>query len=91
VNASLLAIRQGRLTSVLAFADPLGNRTVIGDSFFPVPPNPFQTVGKYSDLGVGWRVSPDFFFQYVYSTDYGYAAASHTVMLRYRIRLRREK
>ena len=62
----------------------------IGDSFFPIPANRYQAVGKYSDYGLGWRLSPDLFVQYVYSTDYGYSAGTHTVMLRYTIRLGKE-
>ena len=91
INASALAIRQTRSSAVSAFTDSLGNRMAIGDSFFPIPAYPYQRVGKYSDFGVGWRISPDFFFQYVYSTDYGYTPASHMVMMRYRLRFRREQ
>ncbi len=87
MNASLLAVVQGRNASYTVF----GDRSPIGDSFFPVPVNPYQRLGKYSDFGLGWRISPAFFCQYVYSTDYGYTAASHTIMLRYTIRLQREK
>ena len=71
--------RRGAARSAF-FTDSLGNRMAIGDSFFPIPAYPYQRVGKYSDFGVGWRISPDFFFQYVYSTDYGYTPASHMVM-----------
>ena len=90
VTASTLAVLQSRSSTVAAFPDPFGNRGAIGDSFFPIPANPYQSVGKYSDFGIGWRVSPDLFLQYLYSTDYGYTAATHTIMMRYTIR-RREK
>jgi hypothetical protein len=91
LTGSMQTIVQRQHTSVTAFPDRLGNRAVIGDSFFPIPAYPYQSVGKYSDFGAGWRVSPDLFVQYVYSTDYGYTAGSHSIMLRYTIRLQPEK
>jgi hypothetical protein len=90
VDASLLTVWTGSSIGFSVFPDQFGNQMLIGDSFFPIPPTPFQPVGHYSDFGVGWRFSPQFFAQYVYSTDYGYTAASHTLMLRYTFRLHKE-
>jgi hypothetical protein len=90
VSASLLAVSQKRQTGLSVFPDRFGNSSPLGDSFFPIPASRYQAMGKYSDFGVGWRLSPDVFVQYVYSTDYGYTAGTHTVMLRYTIHLRRE-
>ena len=90
LSGSLLAVSQTRQTGFLVFPDRLGMIAPIGDSFFPIPASRYQAVGKYSDYGAGWRFSPDLFVQYVYSTDYGYTAGTHTVMLRYTIRLSKE-
>ncbi len=90
VSASLLTVWSGNSVGFAVFPDQFGNRTLIGDSFFPIPPTPFQPVGHYSDFGVGWRFSPQFFAEYVYSTNYGYTASSHTLMLRYTFRLHTE-
>ena len=45
---------------------------------------------RFSDFGAGWRFSPNFFAQYLYSTDYGVSSASHTLMLRYTFHLKGE-
>lgn len=72
VSGSLLALRQQR--SVISIT----------------PPNPLASFNTresfttyYSDFGVGWRFTPNFIAQYVYSTDYGRTAPSHILMLRY--------
>lgn len=44
----------------------------------------------FSDYGLGWRFSRDVFVQYLFSTDYGFSAPSHTIMLRYTFRLKGE-
>jgi hypothetical protein len=89
VNASLLTVLERRNIGFTLLPDPAGG-SLIGDSFFPIPPLPVQRVGHYSDFGAGWRFSPDLFVQYVYSTDYGYTQSSHTLMLRYTIHFHRE-
>jgi FecR protein len=43
-----------------------------------------------SDFGIGWRFSPSFLAQYIYSTDYGLTSPRHTLMLRHSFRLGRE-
>ena len=90
VSASLLAVSQRRQTGFSLLPDSFGVIAPIGDTFFPIPASRYQALGKYSDYGAGWRFSPDLFVQYVYSTDYGYSAGTHTVMLRYTIRLHKE-
>ena len=49
-----------------------------------------EEVAEVLFFGVGWRFSRDMFAQYLYSTDYGYSAASHTLMLRYTVRFHRQ-
>ncbi|MBZ5619796.1 MAG: FecR family protein [Acidobacteriia bacterium] len=90
VSASLLNVWQSHDLNVDLFPDQYGQRALVQDSFFPFTPAAFQSGSHFSDFGVGWRFSPNFFVQYLYSTDYGVSSASHTVMLRYTFRLRRE-
>jgi FecR protein len=90
VSGSLLAVMQTRNSGYSVFPDRFGNILPLGDSFFPIPASRYQAVGKYSDYGAGWRFSPDLFVQYLYSTDYGYTAGTHTIMLRYTIHFRKE-
>ena len=90
VSGSLLAVTQTRNTGYSVLPDRLGAMLPLGDTFFPIPATRYQAVGKYSDYGAGWRFSPDVFVQYLYSTDYGYTAATHTIMLRYTIHFHKE-
>lgn len=69
VSGSILALRQQRnIVSVT----PLANFNT-RENF----------TNYYSDFGIGWRFTPNFIAQYVYSTDYGGAAPGHILMLRY--------
>jgi hypothetical protein len=90
VSGSLLAVMQTHHTGYLVFPDRFGQIVPLGDAFFPTLATRYQAVGKYSDYGAGWRFSPDLFVQYLYSTDYGYTAGTHTIMLRYTIRFHGE-
>jgi FecR-like protein len=58
-----------------------------GMQLYPVD---YPIGNHFSDFGVGWRFTRDLFAQYVYSTDYGFSAPSHTLMLRYTFRLKTE-
>lgn len=53
------------------------------DGFFSTSPSSYLTAGHYSDFGLGWRFTPKTYVQYVFSTDWGYSAHSHTLLLRY--------
>jgi hypothetical protein len=83
VTASFLNVWQGHNLNVNLFPDRFGNITSVEDAFFPMTPAPGQYAARFSDFGAGWRFSRDLFAQYVYSTDYGATAATHTLMLRY--------
>jgi hypothetical protein len=59
-------------------------------ALFSLLSNPYQAGNRWSDFGVGWRFSPDFTAQYLYSTSYGSSYAAHAILLRYTFRLKRE-
>ena len=90
VSASLLSIFQGDHLSYGLYPDQFGNSVPIEDLFLPLAPGSTRPASRFSDFGVGWRFSRDLFAQYLYSTDYGYSAATHTLMLRYTLRLHRQ-
>jgi len=90
VSASLMGVWQGHRLNVDLYPDPYGNRTLVEDSFFPLSSAVYPMASRFSDFGAGWRFSRRFFVQYLFSTDYGYSAPSHTLMLRYTFGLRRE-
>jgi hypothetical protein len=83
LTASFLNIWQRHSLNVNLFPDQFGNRVLAEDSFFPMSSTASQYVPRFSDFGAGWRFSRDLFVQYVYSTDFGLTAATHTLMLRY--------
>jgi hypothetical protein len=88
LTASLLNVWQAHHLNVNLFPDRFGNSTSEEDAFFPLNPTPAQYASRFSDFGVGWRFTRNLFAQYVYSTDYGTSAATHTLMLRYTFHLR---
>jgi len=90
VSASLMNVWQSQNLTVDLFPDRYGQQTMVQDSFFPSGTAGYTYGNRFSDFGAGWRFTPAFFVQYLYSTDYGATAASHTLMLRYTFRLRRE-
>jgi hypothetical protein len=83
LTASFLNIWQNHNLNVDLFPDQFGNRTLVEDSFFPMSSAASVYAPRFSDFGVGWRFTRDLFVQYVFSTDYGYTAGTHTLMLRY--------
>jgi hypothetical protein len=58
-----------------------------GIEMYPVT---YPIGSHFSDFGAGWRFTRDLFAQYLYSTDYGFSAPSHTLMVRYTFRLKGE-
>jgi hypothetical protein len=90
LSASLLSVWQAHARRFALFPDAFGNRVPVITSFLPMAPGTYQGNGRYSDFGAGWRFSRNLFVQYVYSTDYGVSAASHTLMFRYTFPMGRE-
>jgi hypothetical protein len=90
VSASLMNVWHGSNWNVDLFPDQYGNRTLVEDSFFPLNSAVYPMAPRFSDFGAGWRFSRNFFVQYLFSTDYGFSASSHTLMVRYTFGLKRE-
>ena len=89
-SASFMPVWQRYEMGTRLFPDQFGNLVPVLNPLFPVAGiNPL--VGKYfSDFGAGWRFSPQFFIQYLYSINYGRTSPSHTIMLEYTFRFRHE-
>lgn len=90
VSASLMNVWERHHLNVDVFPDRLGNCVTVQDSFLPFTTAATPVGSRFSDYGAGWRFTPNFFVQYLYSTDYGVSPSSHTLMLRYTFRLRGE-
>jgi hypothetical protein len=85
VSGSLLQVWQSHRQNVDLFPDRGGQLSLVQDSFFSLTPaSPYAP--RFSDFGAGWRFSRNMYAQYVYSTDYGYTSATHTLMLRWTFR-----
>jgi len=68
VNASILTLVQERETRL------------------PLPANSLtraRLASYHSDFGIGWRFTPNFLAQYVFSTDYESPPPGHSLLLRY--------
>jgi len=72
VNASIFALTEQRQTRLLAVAN-VSPGSLTRDRF---------TI-YYSDFGAGWRFTPNFLAQYIFSTDYGSNPSGHSLLLRY--------
>lgn len=91
VSASYMNVWHGQYLNVNLFPDRFGLTSLAQDSFFPLTPYAYDLASHFSDFGAGWRFSPDFFVQYLFTTDYGATSPSHAVMLRYTFKLRKRE
>jgi len=87
VSGSLLNVWRADRLSVDQFPDQFGWTSLAQDSFFPLALSAYQLAPRFSDFGAGWAFSPQFFAQYLFTTDYGVTSSSHALMLRYTFRL----
>ena len=90
VTASLMNVWHWSRWNVDVFPDAYGNRTLIEDSFFPLYSAAYPMAPRFSDYGAGWRFTRNVLAEYLFSTDYGFSGSSHTLMLRYTFRLKKE-
>ena len=87
LSGSLLQVWQSHKLNVDLFPDRFGARSLVEGGFFPLSAvSPYAS--RFSDFGAGWRFMRDLYAQYVYSTDYGVTSATHTLMLRWTVRLK---
>jgi FecR protein len=87
VSGSLLNVWRAQHVNVDLFPDQFGWTSLVQDSFFPLTPSAYQLASRFSDFGAGWSFSPQFFAQYLFTTDYGVTSSSHALMLRYTFKL----
>jgi hypothetical protein len=91
VSASYLNVWRAQHLNVNLFPDQFGATSLVQDSFFPLTPTAYDLASHFSDFGVGWRFSPNFFVQYLFTTDYGATSSSHSLLLRYTFKLRKRE
>jgi hypothetical protein len=90
-SASFLNVWHSQLLHVDLFPDRTGAMDMLQNAFFPSTPIAYQLASHFSDFGIGWRLSPHLFVQYLFTTDYGVTAPSHALMFRYTFKFRNEK
>jgi hypothetical protein len=79
-GVSLFYISEGRRSSV----------GLNGQELSTYPRN-YLFIERYKNLSVGWRLTPSWIAQYVYSTSYASNLPSHTLVIRYDFGGRKEK
>lgn len=83
VSGSILSLRQSRATDLGLFPNRFGQRLTTEGVFEPGGRSRDQFTDYFSNFGVGWRLTPNFVAEYIFSTDFGQTSPRHTLMLRY--------
>jgi hypothetical protein len=91
VSVAYLNVWHAQHWNVDLFPDSFGSTSLVQDSFLPLTPSAYQLASHFSDFGIGWRFSTNCFAQYLFTTDYGVTAPSHTLMLRYTFKLHKQE
>jgi hypothetical protein len=75
------------MTDLNLYPDRLGRRLTTDGIFVPNGRTRDRFTDYFSNFGVGWRFSPNFLAEYVFSTDFGQTAPRHTLLIRYTFNL----
>jgi hypothetical protein len=86
-SASVLAVKQSLVTDLTLYPDAAGRRRTREGLFALNGRTQDRSADYYSHFGAGWRLRRNFLAEYVFSTDYGRASPSHTLLLRYNFNL----
>ena len=83
VSGSVLSVTQSEVTDLTLHPDRFG-RLVTSDGLFQANGRTRDRFTDYfSNLGTGWRFTPNFLAEYIFSTDFGQTSPRHTLLLRY--------
>ena len=67
----------------MLYPDRFGRR-VGGDGIFEPNGRSHDRFSDYfSNFGLGWRFTPNFLAEYIFSTDFGQTSPRHTLLFRY--------
>jgi hypothetical protein len=83
VSGSVLSLTQSRVTDLNLFPDRFGRRLTTDGLFVPNGRTRDRFTDYFSNFGVGWRFTPNFLAEYVFSTDFGQTSPRHTLLIRY--------
>ena len=83
VSGSMLSLSEFERNDLTLYPDRLGRR-VNGDGMFePNGRTHDHFTDYFSNFGVGWRFTPNFLAEYIFSTDFGQTSPRQTLLLRY--------
>lgn len=82
-GASILSLTQSSTAEAALFPDRFGRKLNAAGVFSPDGRRRNSSADFYSNYGIGWRFTPNFIFQYTYTTDYGRSAPRHAFLFRY--------
>jgi len=83
VSGSMLSVSQFERSDLVLYPDRFGRR-VNGDGMFePNGGSHDHFTDYFSNFGVGWRLTPNFLAEYIFSTDFGQTSPRHTLLFRY--------
>jgi len=83
VSGSMLSVSQFERSDLVLYPDRFGRR-VNGDGMFePNGGSHDHFTDYFSNFGVGWRFTPNFLAEYIFSTDFGQTSPRHTLLFRY--------
>ncbi|HEV7860476.1 MAG TPA: FecR family protein [Pyrinomonadaceae bacterium] len=83
VSGSILSVTQSRVTDLQLFPDRFGRRLTTDGIFVPDGRSRDRFTDYFSNFGAGWRFTPNFLVEYVFSTDFGQTSPRHSLLLRY--------
>jgi hypothetical protein len=91
VTASFMNVWHGSGWNGQLFPDQYGAVNPVQDALLPATPSVYQLASHISDFGAGWRFPHGLLVQYLFTTDYGATASSHSILLRYTFKLHRDE
>lgn len=83
VSGSVLSVSQTRITDLTLYPDRFGRRVGSDGIFKPDGQTRDRFTDYFSNFGAGWRFTPNFLAEYIFSTDFGQTSPRHTLLLRY--------
>jgi FecR protein len=83
VSGSMLSISQFERSDLMLYPDRFGRRVDRDGIFEPNGRSHDRFTDYFSNFGVGWRFTPNFLAEYIFSTDFGQTSPRHTLLFRY--------
>jgi hypothetical protein len=85
-SGSVLSVTQSRVTDLQLFPDSYGRRLTTGGLSATDGRSRDRFTDYFSNFGAGWRFTPSFLVEYVFTTDFGQTSPRHSLLLRYTFR-----